>query len=80
MVSAIAGLRLKKRAAQLLLQPDNGVGQRRLGDAAASGCPRETALLAQRQKISKLVHFHGPTHVASIALAYQAAIDVGLGV
>ena len=32
---------LKKRAAQLLLQPDNGVGQRRLGDAASSGCPRE---------------------------------------
>src|SRR5262249_46854097 len=55
----------KKRAAQLLLQPDNGVSQRRLGDAAASGCPRETALLAQRQKIPNLVHFHGPTHVAA---------------
>jgi hypothetical protein len=26
------------------------------------------------------VHFHGPIHVVSIALAYQAAIDVGLGV
>jgi hypothetical protein len=51
-----------------------------LGDAAASGCPRETALLAQRQKIANLVHFHGPAHVASIALRYEAAIDVGLGV
>lgn len=48
----------KQRASQLLLEPDNGVGQRGLGDAALSGCPRETALLAKRQKIPNLVHFH----------------------
>src|SRR5262249_58060602 len=49
---------LKKHAPQLLLEPPDGNGQRRLGDAAASGCPREIALLAQRQKVSNLVHFH----------------------
>src|SRR5262245_47339400 len=48
----------KQRAAQLLLEPDNGVGQRGLGNAALSGRPRETALLAKRQKIPNLVHFH----------------------
>ena len=50
----------KKRAAQLLFELPHGNGQRRLGDAAASGCPPEIALLAERQKIPDLIHFHGP--------------------
>src|SRR5262249_11538304 len=58
---------LKKRAAQILLEPHNGVGQRRLGDTAASGCPRKIALLAECQKIPDLIHFHGPVP-ASVAL------------
>jgi hypothetical protein len=54
------GFAFKKRAAQLLFEPDDGVGQRRLGDTAASSCSRETALLAEREKIANSVHFHGP--------------------
>jgi hypothetical protein len=50
---------LKKRAAQILLELHNAAGQRRLGDTASSGCPREIALLAERQKIPNLLHFHG---------------------
>jgi hypothetical protein len=46
----------KQRAAQHLLEPDDGAGQRGLGDAALSSCPREIALLAERQKVPNLVH------------------------
>src|SRR5262249_11483841 len=59
----------KKRAAQRLLQPHNRGCQRRLGDAAASGGPSETALRAERQKIPDLMQFHGLlTPSASIVL------------
>jgi hypothetical protein len=65
---------LKERAAQLPLEPDNRVGQRGLGHAAASGRPREIARLAERQEIADLVHLHGPPR-QSVAVAWQAAID-----
>src|SRR6516164_10221702 len=54
------GLALKKRAAKFLLQPDNGIGQRGLGNAAAFGRAGETTLLAQRQKVADLLYLHVP--------------------
>src|SRR5262245_59590105 len=54
-------LALKKGAAQRALQSYDGVGQRGLGDAAASGRSREIALLAERQEVADLVHLHGST-------------------
>src|SRR5262249_13989072 len=59
----------KKRATQVLLQPLYGTCQRRLRDAAASGRPRETALLAEGQKIPNLMQLHHPLR---ILLAQQA--------
>jgi hypothetical protein len=41
------GLALKKRAAKFLLQRDDGVGQRGLGNAAALSRMGETTLLAK---------------------------------
>ena len=54
------GLALKKRAAKFLLQRDNGIGQRGLGNATAFGRAGETTLLAERQKVADLVHLHVP--------------------
>jgi hypothetical protein len=54
------GLALKKRAAKFLLQRDNGIGQRGLGNAAAFGRAGEITLLAERQKVADLVHLHVP--------------------
>src|SRR6516164_3299295 len=55
------GLALKKRAAKFLLQPDNGIGQRGLGNAATFGRAGKTTLLAQRQKVADLLHLRvGP--------------------
>src|SRR5262245_39556740 len=54
------GLTLKKRAAKFLLQRDNGIGQRGLGNAAAFGRAGEITLLAERQKVADLVHLHVP--------------------
>src|SRR5262245_7505389 len=54
-------LALKKGAAQRALQSYDGVGQRGLGDAAASGRSREIALVAERQEVADLVHLHGST-------------------
>jgi|SRR5262249_18661032 len=54
------GLALKKRAAKSLLQPDNGIGQRGLGNATAFGRAGEITLLAERQKVADLVHLHVP--------------------
>ena len=51
-------LALKQRSAQLALQCDDPVGQRRLGDAAAFGGAGKIAFLAQRQEIADLVHLH----------------------
>jgi len=51
---------LEKRAAQLPLQRDNGVGQRGLGDTGPSGRPREILLLAKREEVADLVHLHVP--------------------
>src|SRR5262249_49229370 len=63
---------LKKRAAELSLERDHGVGQRGLGHPAASGCPREIALLAQRQEVADLLHLHG--HLTRvIGLRYEVA-------
>src|SRR5262245_37280745 len=53
-------LALKKDAAKLPLQADDGVGQRGLGNAAAFGRSRETALLAEHQEVADLLHFHVP--------------------
>src|SRR5262245_21595281 len=52
-------LALEQRTAQLPLQRADGVGQRRLGDAAASGRAGEIALRAQRQEVADLMHLHG---------------------
>src|SRR5262249_4812193 len=52
-------LALEQRTAQLPLQRANGVGQRWLGDAAASGRAGEIALRAQRQEVADLMHLHG---------------------
>src|SRR5262249_46317447 len=60
-------LALKKRAAQLPFEVDNGVGQRGLRDAAASGCPGEIVLLAERQEIADLLHLHGPPRIVGCA-------------
>ena len=49
---------LKESSAQFLLQGTDRVGQRGLGDRAATRCARETALLAQCQEIADLVHLH----------------------
>jgi hypothetical protein len=49
---------LKESSAQFLLQGTDRVGQRGLGDPAATRCARETALFAQRQEIADLVHLH----------------------
>src|SRR5262249_24546995 len=54
-------LALKKGAAQRPLQSYDGVGQRGLGDGAASGRSCEIALLAERQEVADLVHLHGST-------------------
>src|SRR5215467_11322384 len=54
------GLALKKHAAKFLLQLNNGIGQRGLGNAAAFGRAGETTLLAQRQKVADLLHLHVP--------------------
>src|SRR5262245_12813270 len=52
-------LALEQRAAQLPLQRADGVGQRWLGDAAASGRAGKIALRAQRQEVADLMHLHG---------------------
>jgi hypothetical protein len=52
-------LSLKQRSAKLPLERDDGVGQRRLRDAAAGGCAAEVELLAQRYEVLDLLHFHG---------------------
>src|SRR5215831_7173314 len=54
------GLALKKHAAKFLLQRDNGIGQRGLGNAAAFGRAGEITLLAERQKVADLLHLHVP--------------------
>src|SRR5262249_29083191 len=53
-------LALEKHTTQLPLQRNNGVRQGGLGDAAPSGRPRETPLLAERQEIADLAHLHVP--------------------
>ena len=68
----------KKRAAQVLLQSAYGICQRRLRHAAASGRPRETALLTDRQKIPNLMQFHD--HFRIHCARRRLAIDVGSGV
>ena len=52
---------LKQSSAQLLLQRSDCVGQRGLGHPAASGCARETVLVAQRQEIADLGQLHVST-------------------
>jgi hypothetical protein len=49
---------LKQCAAELPLERDDGVGQRGLRDAAASGRSREIALLTERQEVTDLLHLH----------------------
>src|SRR5262245_24268109 len=72
-------LALKKGAAQRALQSYDGVGQRGLGDAAASGRPREIALLAERQEVADLVHLHGSTSrdqsLSHVSLPSTSAFD-----
>src|SRR5439155_10173327 len=53
---------LKKRAAELSFKGGHGIGQRGLRHPAAAGCPREIALLAQRQEVADLLHLHGRPH------------------
>jgi len=69
----------QKRAAQVLLQPVYGICQRRLRDAAASGRPREIALLAERQKIPNLMQLHHPLRFRCARTAGLPS-DIGPGV
>src|SRR6516225_4878223 len=52
------GLALKKHAAKFLLQRNDGIGQRGLGNAAAFGRAGEATLLAKRQKVADVLHLH----------------------
>src|SRR5262245_58617521 len=52
-------LTMEQRPAQLLLQELDGSGQGRLGDVAGLRRTGEIELLADRQKIANLLHFHG---------------------
>src|SRR5262249_59444098 len=52
-------LSVKQRSAELPLQHADGGGQRGLRDAAAAGCAGEIELLAQRPKVTDLLHLHG---------------------
>ena len=76
-MSETKGLALKKRAAKFLLQPDNGIGQRGLGNAAAFGRAGEATLLAERQKSSGSVAFACSTSRYQSCLASEAAIGTG---
>ena len=48
----------KQCSAEVALQLDNAIGQRRLRDAALLGRAREIQLLRERQEIANLKHFH----------------------
>jgi hypothetical protein len=50
---------VKQAAAKLALQTLDGVGQRRLGNAATPGRAGEIAFFAEREEIANLLHFHG---------------------
>ncbi len=55
----VVALAAEQRTAQLVLEPLDGAGQRRLRDIAGFGRAREVERLADGQKITDLMHFHG---------------------
>ena len=57
----VGALAMKQRAAHLLLELLDGARQRRLRHVAALGRAGEIQVLAQREEIADLVHFHRPT-------------------
>ena len=55
----VVALAAEQRAAQLIFQPLDGTGQRRLRHVAGLGRAREVQRLADGQEVTDLVHFHG---------------------
>jgi len=55
----------EQAAAELLFQALDRVGQRRLRDAAALRRAGEVPLLAQREEIADLMHFHETPRLAA---------------
>ena len=55
----VVALAAEQRAAQLILQPLDGTGQRRLRHVAGLGRAREVQRLADGQEVTDLVHLHG---------------------
>jgi hypothetical protein len=53
------GRAAKQRTAHLPLEPLDGVGQRRLRDAAMPGGGCEISVAAKSEKISDVAHLHG---------------------
>ena len=53
-----AGLAMEHWPAELAFQRADCIGQGRLGDAATPRRPGEVELVAQRQKVANLMHFH----------------------
>ena len=63
----VVALAAEQRAAQLVLEPLDGAGQRRLRDVAGLGRAREVQRLADGQEIADLMHFHGSVSPGSAA-------------
>ena len=54
----VGALAVEQRPAKLLLELLDGAGQRGLRDVAALGRAREIQLLAEREEVADLMHFH----------------------
>jgi hypothetical protein len=50
---------VEKMPSELVFQELDGTGQCRLGNVAFLGRPVEVELVAEREEISDLMHFHG---------------------
>ena len=60
----IGALAVEQRAAHLVLELLDGAGQRRLRHVTALGGAGEVQVLAEREEIADLMHFHGMGPVA----------------
>ncbi len=60
----IAALAVEQRAAELMLKLLDGARQRRLADVALLGGAREVQRLAEREKVTDLMEFHGGNRLA----------------
>ena len=55
----VAALAVEQRPAEFVFQELDGAGERGLRDMALLGRAREIELLADREKVAHLLHFHG---------------------